>query len=140
MFLRHIPILTLLLTSFFIPTSFAENAPSSIASKANYAYFSLEPDITTNVSTLGSKLTYLKVRIDIMVSNKSDLPLIEHHQPLIRDTIVKVIGQQDIEAVKSIAGRKALRHELVQKVNEALLPELGRTIVTDLLFTKYLYQ
>ncbi len=104
------------------------------------AYFTLEPDVTTNFYTKGKKLGYIQVRIDVMVSNNFDLPLIELHQPLIRDTVIELLGKQNEDMIKSLAGREDLRKTLVEQLNNALLPETGRPIIADLLFTKYLYQ
>ncbi len=104
------------------------------------AYFTLEPDLTTNFYTKGKQLGYIQVRIDIMVAREADLPLIEQHQPLIRDAIVEMLGKQSEDTIKSLAGREDLRKNLVDYLNSILLPETGRTIIADLLFTKYLYQ
>ncbi|MGC9400835.1 MULTISPECIES: flagellar basal body-associated protein FliL [Vibrio] len=104
------------------------------------AYFTLEPDLTTNFYTKGKNLGYIQVRIDIMVASAADLPIVELHQPLIRDAVIELLGQQSEDTVKSLAGREDLRKVLVEKLNAILLPETGRTIIADLLFTKYLYQ
>ncbi|WP_047049485.1 flagellar basal body-associated protein FliL [Vibrio mexicanus] len=104
------------------------------------AYFTLEPDLTTNFYTKGKQLGYIQVRIDIMVGSSGDLPIIELHQPLIRDAVIELLGKQSEDTIKSLAGREDLRKTLVEQLNAILLPETGRTIIADLLFTKYLYQ
>ena len=104
------------------------------------AYFTLEPDLTTNFYTKGKKLGYIQVRIDIMVASQADLGIIELHQPLIRDAVIELLGKQTEETVTSLAGREDLRKTLVEQLNATLLPETGKTIIADLLFTKYLYQ
>ena len=104
------------------------------------AYFTLEPDLTTNFYTKGKRLGYIQVRIDIMVSNQADLEIIELHQPLIRDTVIELLGKQSQDMITSLAGREDLRKTLIQQLNDILLPETGRTIIADLLFTKYIYQ
>ncbi|RTZ13798.1 flagellar basal body-associated protein FliL [Vibrio aquaticus] len=104
------------------------------------AYFTLEPDLTTNFFTKGKKLGYIQVRIDIMVASEADLKVIEQHQPLIRDAVIELLGRQSEETITSLAGREDLRKTLVSQLNETLLPETGKTIIADLLFTKYLYQ
>ncbi|RJX65264.1 flagellar basal body-associated protein FliL [Vibrio sinensis] len=104
------------------------------------AYFTLEPDLTTNFFTKGKHLGYIQVRVDIMVSNQQDLAAIEHHQPLIRDAVIELLGKQSEDTIKSLAGREDLRKTLVAQLNSVLLPETGKTIIADLLFTKYLYQ
>lgn len=104
------------------------------------AYFTLEPDLTTNFYTKGKKMGYVQVRIDIMVMSQQDLTIVEHHQPLIRDAVVELLGRQSEDTIKSLSGREELRKTLVQELNETLLPETGKTVIADLLFTKYLYQ
>ena len=104
------------------------------------AYFTLEPDLTTNFYTKGKKLGYVQVRIDIMVMSQQDLTIVEHHQPLIRDAVIELLGKQAEDTIKSLAGREDLRKTLVTKINQTLLPETGRNVISDLLFTKYLYQ
>jgi flagellar FliL protein len=106
----------------------------------NLAYFTLEPDLTTNFFTKGKQLGYIQVRIEIMVANEADLPLVEKHQPLIRDTIVEFLGKQTEDTIKSLSGREDLRKTLVKKINDLLLAETGKALVADLLFTKYIYQ
>ena len=104
------------------------------------AYFTLEPDLTTNFYTKGKRLGYIQVRIDIMVANEADLNVIELHQPLIRDAVIELLGKQSEDVIASLSGREDLRKTLVDQLNATLLPETGKTIIADLLFTKYLYQ
>ncbi|MDP2573061.1 flagellar basal body-associated protein FliL [Vibrio penaeicida] len=105
-----------------------------------FAYYTLQPDLTTNFHTSGKKLGYLQVRIDIMVADATFVPLLEQHTPLIRDAVIDLLGKQSEDKVKSLSGREDLRKELMAHLNEILLPETGKTVVADLLFTKYLYQ
>ncbi|NIY85259.1 flagellar basal body-associated protein FliL [Vibrio hepatarius] len=108
--------------------------------ESKLAYFTLEPDLTTNFYTKGKKLGYIQVRIDVMVASEADLAVIELHQPLIRDAVIELLGQQSEDTITSLAGREDLRKTLVESLNATLLPETGKTIIADLLFTKYLYQ
>ncbi|MDP5255734.1 MULTISPECIES: flagellar basal body-associated protein FliL [unclassified Vibrio] len=104
------------------------------------AYYTLQPDITTNYFTKGKKLGYIQLRVDIMVLHQNDVEEVEHHQPLIRDTIIEILGQQTKDTIATLAGREDLKKKLVEKLNQVLLPETGKVLVADLLFTKYLYQ
>ncbi len=140
--LKKILILALMGLSLTLThTSYAEEeATADKAAAPQLAYFTLEPDLTTNFYTKGKELGYIQVRIDIMVSDAADLPLIELHQPLIRDTIVELLGKQTEDTVKSLAGREDIRKQLVKQINDLLIAETGRPILADLLFTKYMYQ
>ncbi|USD40997.1 flagellar basal body-associated protein FliL [Vibrio sp. SCSIO 43135] len=130
------------LAQIILASSVLISMPSMAEQEAGpqLAYFTLEPDLTTNFHTSGKKLGYIQVRIDIMVANAADLPIVELHQPLIRDAVIELLGKQSEDTIKSLAGREDLRKTLVEQLNGILLPETGRTIIADLLFTKYLYQ
>lgn len=132
---RYLPLIMLALgLQISFPTMAIEET------KPQLAYFTLEPDLTTNFYSQGERLGYIQVRIDIMVANSADLPLIELHQPLIRDAVVEQLGKQTEDSIKSLIGRENLRKTLVEQLNNILLPETGRTLIADLLFTKYIYQ
>lgn len=132
---RYVAQIFLAIALLFSASSFAEEE-----SEPKLAYFTLEPDLTTNFYTKGKKLGYIQVRLDIMVTNSKDLATIEHHQPLIRDAVIELLGKQNEETIKSLSGREDLRKTLVEHLNKILLPETGKTLIADLLFTKYLYQ
>ncbi|MEZ9444637.1 flagellar basal body-associated protein FliL [Vibrio sp. 10N.222.54.F12] len=132
---RYVAQLFIAINLLFSASSFAEEE-----SAPKLAYFTLEPDLTTNFYTKGKKLGYIQVRLDIMVANSNDLEAIEHHQPLIRDAVIELLGKQNEETIKSLSGREDLRKSLVEHLNKILLPETGKTLIADLLFTKYLYQ
>ncbi|UTM57437.1 flagellar basal body-associated protein FliL [Photobacterium sp. CCB-ST2H9] len=117
--------------------AFAQAAPSGTP---QYSYFTLTPDITTNYTTQGKKLGYLRLQVDLMVADPDFLPLVEHHAPLIRDAIIQIIGEQPEAKIKSLAGREAIRQLCLNKVNDLLIAETNQKLLTELLFTKYLYQ
>ncbi|MGF1765146.1 flagellar basal body-associated protein FliL [Aliivibrio kagoshimensis] len=103
-------------------------------------YYTLEPDITTNFVTTGKKLGYIKVRIDLLVPDIALLPVLEKHNPLVRDAVISVLGQQREDQIKSLSGREEIRKETLKQINDRLLIETGQPVVADLLFTKFLYQ
>ncbi|MEH0667767.1 flagellar basal body-associated protein FliL [Vibrio scophthalmi] len=130
------------LAQLFVAASLLVSLPTLAEKEGGpqLAYFTLEPDLTTNFYTKGKDLGYVQVRIDIMVANQADLAVIELHQPLIRDAVIELLGQQSKDTITSLAGREDLRKSLVEELNSILLPETGKTVIADLLFTKYLYQ
>ncbi|MGF1699823.1 flagellar basal body-associated protein FliL [Photobacterium makurazakiensis] len=110
------------------------------APSAQYTYYTLAPDITTNYITQGKTLGYLRLQVDLMVADPQLVKYVDHHAPLIRDAIISIISQQSEARVKSLAGREEIRQACLAKVNELLITETNQKIVTELLFTKYLYQ
>lgn len=108
---------------------------------AAYAYFGLEPDIVTNyIGNSNQKLGYVRVTIELMLEDAALMNVAEHHEPLLRATVIDILGRQPEEKVKSLTGREEIRQECLQKLREFLKKETGKEVVKDVIFTKYLYQ
>lgn len=116
-----------------------ENA-EEISSAPDYQYFQLDPDIITNYVKSGKKIGYVRVTIELMARTMDDYEKIKIHNPLIRDRIITILGEQNEMDIKSIAKREEIRLRCLNEVNEVLLSVTGNTPIQDLLFTKYLYQ
>jgi len=106
----------------------------------DYQYFQLEPDIITNYNKPGKRIGFVRITIDLMASSASDLALIETHEPLIRDKIIRIFGTLSEDVVKSTAEREDIRLRCLEEVNDMLKKETGEKPLEDLFFTKYLYQ
>lgn len=114
--------------------------PASAAVQPGFAYHALDPDIITNYLGDGKTLGYVRVTVELMAENAADLKLLEQHDPLIRDAIIRLIGSKTGAQIKSLVSREELRKECEAKVNELLVKETGKKAVRELIFTKYLYQ
>ncbi|TNI91264.1 flagellar basal body-associated FliL family protein [Aeromonas allosaccharophila] len=110
------------------------------AAKPGFSYHALDPDIITNYLSDGKTLGYIRVTVELMAENEADLKLLEQHDPLIRDTIIRLMGSKSAEQIKSLVSREELRKECETKVNELLVKETGKKAVRELIFTKFLYQ
>ena len=108
--------------------------------EAEFAYYGFDPDIVTNyVSGDRRSLGYVRVTVELLVIDKRFIPTIEHHEPLILDTIIGILSKQSEDSVKSLTGREEIRTTILVKLQEVLKRETGDTIIKDLLFTKYIY-
>ncbi|MGY3945588.1 flagellar basal body-associated FliL family protein [Aeromonas tecta] len=115
-------------------------ADPAAAAKPGFAYHALDPDIITNYLGEGKTLGYVRVTVELMAENAADLKLLEQHDPLIRDAIIRLIGSKTGDQIKSLVSREELRKECENRVNELLVKETGKKAVRELIFTKYLYQ
>ncbi|MFC5706624.1 flagellar basal body-associated FliL family protein [Aeromonas eucrenophila] len=115
-------------------------ADPAAAAKPGFAYHALDPDIITNYLGDGKTLGYVRVTVELMAENAADLKLLEQHDPLIRDAIIRLIGSKTGDQIKSLVSREELRKECENRVNELLVKETGKKAVRELIFTKYLYQ
>ncbi|WP_042010913.1 flagellar basal body-associated FliL family protein [Aeromonas fluvialis] len=136
--------LLVLLLSFGALHVQAEEEPpaegAEAAAKPGFSYHALDPDIITNYLSDGKTLGYIRVTVELMAENEADLKLLEQHDPLIRDTIIRLMGSKSADQIKSLVSREELRKECETKVNELLVQEAGKKAVRELIFTKYLYQ
>lgn len=127
-------ILLLIALLFASSTAVAEDAAG------DYAYYGFEPEIVTNYISNTTKLGYVRVSVELMIKGNSNLELVEHHAPLLRAAIVEILGQQSAMRIKSLEGREEIRQQCLTVVNELLTKETGQPLVSNLLFTKYLFQ
>ena len=104
-------------------------------------YYGFDPDIVTNyISGNRRSLGYIRITVELMLEDKSYLPAIEHHEPLILDIIYGNVSKQPEDKIKSLTGREEIRQALLAQLQQAMKKETGNMIIRDLLFTKYLYQ
>ncbi|WP_052750175.1 flagellar basal body-associated protein FliL [Arsukibacterium sp. MJ3] len=123
-----------ILLSSMTPASARQQAPE-------FFYYGFDPDIVTNyVSGNRRTLGYVRVTVELMVTDKRFLAAIEHHEPLILDTIIGILSKQSEDQVKSLTGREQIRVAILTALQETLRRETGDAIIKDLLFTKFLYQ
>ena len=108
------------------------------AKVAEYVYYGFEPDIVTNYVSSQKKMGFVRLTVELMIEGTSNLELVEHHSPLLRDAIITVIGQQPEEKIKSIRGRSEIQKLCEDRVKELLSKETGQPLVKKLLFTQWL--
>lgn len=125
-----------LLALLFVLVLVAPNAKA----ESNVGYFGFEPDIITNyIGQSNKKLGYVRVTVDLMLNDVSDIPVVEHHTPLLRDAIVQILSKEPEESIKSLTGREEIRKRCADKLKALLKEETGNDIIREVLFTKYLY-
>ncbi|WP_022942337.1 flagellar basal body-associated protein FliL [Psychromonas hadalis] len=132
-------LLCVLCLSFISSFLTAEEAPIEEIQN-DYQYFQLEPDIITNYIKPGKRIGFVRLTVELMVKSKSNYAVVENHEPLIRDKIITIFGQQTEMMVKLISEREGIRKRCLDEVNELLFAETGKKPLEDLLFTKFLYQ
>ncbi|HDX8342360.1 MULTISPECIES: flagellar basal body-associated FliL family protein [Aeromonas] len=110
------------------------------AAKPGFLYHLLDPDIITNYLSDGKTLGYVRVTVELMAENEADLKLLEQHDPLIRDAIIRLMGSKTADQIKSLVSREDLRKECETRANELLVKESGKKAIRELIFTKFLYQ
>lgn len=109
--------------------------------QAEVVYFGFEPDIVTNYIS-GNKRTlgFIRITAELMLADKKYQKAIEHHEPLLLDTIIGIVSKQPEEKIKSLTGREEIRKAILAQLQQVIRRETGEQMIQDILFTKYLYQ
>ncbi|MFT4807591.1 MAG: flagellar FliL protein [Paraglaciecola sp.] len=129
-----------LLASLLITLNYHSVVFGQDGTQKNFAYFSLEPKITTNfLSSSARKLGFVRVSIELMLEDVDYLEAADHHSPLMRAAIIEIFGSQSAEKVKSLTGREVIRRQCLDKLQELILRETGTEMIRDVIFTEYLY-
>ncbi|RKF13167.1 flagellar basal body-associated protein FliL [Alginatibacterium sediminis] len=124
------------LLSLFVLSAHAEQETTT----NNWTYHRMQPAIVTNYISSGRRLGYVKTSVELMVNAGPDLALVELHDPLLRDAIIEIFGQQTEDEVRAIDGKERIRQLCLVRVNDLLVQETGKKLVNDLLFTTYFYE
>jgi len=111
----------------------------SAAEPPNVGYFGFEPDIITNYVSNKKNIGFVRITAELMITDVTNVPIIEHHSPLLRDAIIDVLIRQPEQKVKSMTGREEIRMLILDRLKELMQKETGQPLIKDLLFTKYLY-
>jgi len=111
----------------------------SAAEPENVGYYGFEPDIITNYVSNKKNIGFVRITAELMISDVTNVPIIEHHSPLLRDAIIDVLIRQPEQKVKSMTGREEIRMLILDRLKELMQKETGQPLIKDLLFTKYLY-
>ncbi|NVK56894.1 MAG: flagellar basal body-associated protein FliL [Alteromonadaceae bacterium] len=108
--------------------------------QTSYAYIGIEPEIVTNyLGQSATRLGYVRVMVELMVSDVDQLELVEHHMPLLRATAIEIFGQQPEEKVKSLTGREDIRRAILAALQDHMQKETGAKVIKNVIFTKYLH-
>lgn len=118
-----------------------EAAPAEPA-EPEIGYYTINPDLTTNVATLNSrdKIHYVRAKIALMLEDSRDSAIIADVEPLIKDAIIDILGSKDFSQVATNESRERIRTECREKLLDIFKDKFGKPIIIDVLFLNYMYQ
>ncbi|MFN3579416.1 MAG: flagellar basal body-associated FliL family protein [Pseudomonas sp.] len=102
-------------------------------------YIELSPSFVGTVGP-GPRIQYMKIDVALRANDPAAVAKIQYHDPLIRNALVRLFGQQTLEGLASLEGKERLRTEALEVVRNTLEEEEGEPLVDDLLFTNLVTQ
>ena len=105
------------------------------------SYISLSPPFVGNYALDGGpKLRVYKADVALRVNSDAAAAVVKHHEPLIRNQLVALFTQQNLEAMSNVEAKEKLRQEALKQVQQVLESEEGKPTVDDLLFNNLIVQ
>lgn len=126
-----------LLTGLGFTSAWADDAPKK--KSKGVVYVTLNPGFVTNYGGPG-RLKYLRADITLMAETLDDQIILEKEAPLIRNTLVFSLSRQSDNNVTTPQGQERMKLQLLQDVRDALTREVGQPLVTEVLFTNFIFE
>jgi len=102
-------------------------------------YFIIEPDIITIIPNSTDELKYIRITAQLSFREEKYKSIIKYHEPSLKGAIIDVLRKQPLDRIRSLTGREEIRLDCLNELQRILIIESSQAIISDLLFTKYLY-
>jgi flagellar FliL protein len=117
----------------------AEEAPVE-ATAGPAIYVKLKPEFIVNYQ-VGTRQRYLQIYMEAMTRNPGVAEALEMHSPMIRSSIISLLGQQSYEYLRTAEGRADIRLKLQEEIQRIVTQETGiEGGLEQILFTNYVMQ
>jgi flagellar protein FliL len=126
-------ILGLLLLSS-LPASAAEQA------SADPGYVSLGEPLVLNLTTEGTRLSFVQLKAEVLIKDESDADLVEMHIPALRHQLILMLSEQNAADMKTATKREQLRQKISAKMRSVFKQLTGKDDIEEVLFSSFLVQ
>lgn len=118
----------------------AEKAAPKEAVKAPALYLAMDPPFVVNFQA-EQVVRYLQVTVQLMTREPETLEFLKSHDPVIRNDLLLLFGNQPYATISNVAGKEQLRTEALATVRKAVASEGGRADkVEAVYFTSFVVQ
>jgi flagellar protein FliL len=127
-------ILGLLLLVSSLPASAAEQA------SADPGYVSLGEPLVLNLTTEGTRLSFVQLKAEVLIKDESDADLVEMHIPALRHQLILMLSEQNAADMKTATKREQLRQKISAKMRSVFKQLTGKDDIEEVLFSSFLVQ
>lgn len=117
----------------------SESDDASEQTETKAQYIQMDPAFVISYQ-VGARARFLQMRLELMTRNSKVAEAITNEMPMLRNTVVILMGQQDFASLRTQAGREALQTTLLTTLNTALAEEASIKGIEAVLFTDYVMQ
>jgi len=134
-------------TWFFLSAADAGSETSETVAEESVAeepegpaqYVVLKPEFVVSFQ-VGPRQRFLQVSIEVMTRKQEIVDALTLHEPMIRNDVIRIIGEQEFDQLRTAEGRVALQKKLQQHLDGAMQREAGSEGVEAVLFTNFVMQ
>jgi flagellar FliL protein len=118
----------------------AKKAADAKKPKAPAMYVKLDPPFVANFEAKGL-VRFLQVSVEVMTRDAATAGVMKAHDPMIRNDLLMLFGNQKYENLSSVEGKGELRAEALERVRKVVREEGGdASQVEQLYFTSFVMQ
>jgi flagellar protein FliL len=137
-------VLALAVTAWFLFGPKGAEEEGAVAAKVPAAapaaiYASLGEKFVVTLQEQGRQ-RYFQTSLSALTRDQAVVKALELHAPLIRARLVALLGEQDFAALRTEAGKVALRDRILATLQEVLQAETGAPGVEQVFFTEFVLQ
>jgi len=102
-------------------------------------YYPLKPPIIVNFEVKGRQ-RYLQAEIVLLIREDDVISAIELHMPMLRNSLIMLIGGQRYEEIQTAEGKELLRQQCLQEMQKIMEAEIGKPGIEQVLFASLVMQ
>jgi flagellar FliL protein len=102
-------------------------------------YIKMKPRFIVNFN-VGTRQRFLQTSIEIMTRSQDVIDTIELHNPMLRNTIIRILSEQDFKNLRTPEGRAALKALLKEQLVADVKAEADIEGIDAVLFTDFVMQ
>ena len=99
----------------------------------------VQPEFVVNFQGK-TKLKFLMIEMVIATHDKEVLPILEDHDPELRNTLLLLLAEQDSEALTTAEGKQALRDQALARIDEVVSAHYRSERIKDVYITRLVMQ
>lgn len=102
-------------------------------------YYPIKPPIVVNFQVRGRQ-RFLQAELTLMTREDDVVSEIEKHLPMLRNSLVLLIGGQVYAEIQTAEGKELLRQQCLQELQRLMEAEIGKPGIEQVLFTNFVMQ
>ena len=102
-------------------------------------YYPINPPIIVNFDARGRQ-RFLQAELALMTRDTDVVSAIELHMPMIRNSLILLIGGHLYEELQTAEGKELLRQQCLQELQRLMQQEIGKPGIEQVLFTNFVMQ